>query len=124
MRKLLGGGMRQAGVIAAPGILALTGMTRRLQEDHDNARLLAEGIAAMPGVVLDPPRVDTNIVVFRMPGVEAAAAFAQALEREAVLVSNFGAGRLRVVTHYGISAADCRRALDVMSRVWAAAGRA
>jgi threonine aldolase len=118
MRKILGGGMRQAGVIAAPGILALTEMVPRLREDHDSARILADGVAALPGVVLDPPRVDSNIVVFRVPGVQAAEAFAEALGREGVLVSNFGAGRLRVVTHYGITAADCRKAVDVMTRVW------
>jgi threonine aldolase len=118
MRKILGGGMRQAGVIAAPGILALTEMVARLGEDHENARILAAGLAALPGVVLDPPAVHTNIVVFRLPGVAAAEAFANALTREGVLVSDFGAGRLRVVTHYGITGADCRRAVAVMTRVW------
>jgi threonine aldolase len=119
MRKILGGGMRQAGVIAAPGILALTEMVPRLKEDHESARILAEGAAALPGVVLDPPRVDTNIVVFRMPAVAAAEEFVEALARRGVLVSNFGEGRLRVVTHYGITAADCRDAVKVMARVWA-----
>jgi threonine aldolase len=120
MRKILGGGMRQAGVIAAPGILALTEMAGRLREDHENARILADGISALPGVVLDPPRVDTNIVVFRMPSREAAEAFAEAVSRQGLLISDFGAGRLRVVTHYGISSADCREAVDLMTRVWAA----
>jgi len=118
MRKILGGGMRQAGVIAAPGILALTEMVARLGEDHANARILADGLAALPGVALDPAAVHTNIVVFGMPGVAVAEAFATALTREGVLVSDFGAGRLRVVTHYGITAADCRRAVEVMTRVW------
>jgi threonine aldolase len=119
MRKILGGGMRQAGVIAAPGILALTEMVARLHEDHENARILAEGAAALPGVVLDPSRVDTNIVVFRVPDAKVAEAFADALAREGVLVSDFGAGRLRVVTHFGITAADCRKAVETMTRVWA-----
>jgi threonine aldolase len=119
MRKILGGGMRQAGVIAAPGIVALTEMVDRLAEDHRNARILADGVAALPGVVLDPPEVDTNIVVFRMPGVTAAEAFAAALEAEGVLISDFGKGRLRVVTHDGISESDCRAAVAVMKRVWA-----
>ena len=118
MRKMLGGGMRQAGVIAAPGILALTDMVPRLAEDHANARILADGISRLPGIVLAPPRVDTNIVVFRLPDVAAAEAFAGALEREGVFVSNFGAGRLRVVTHYGITEADCRRAVEIMQGVW------
>jgi threonine aldolase len=118
MRKILGGGMRQAGVIAAPGIIALTEMVSRLADDHRNAKILADGVAALPGVVLDPPEVDTNIVVFRMPAVAQAEAFEAALGRAGVLVSNFGAGRLRVVTHDGITEADCRAAVEVMTRVW------
>ncbi|MBP1634894.1 MAG: Threonine aldolase [Acidobacteria bacterium] len=116
MRKILGGGMRQAGVIAAPGILALTEMVDRLAEDHANAKILAEGLARVPGVALDPSEVETNIVVFKLPGVEAAAAYAAALEREGVLVSDFGGGRLRVVTHYGIDEAGCRRAVEIFHR--------
>lgn len=118
MRKILGGGMRQVGVIAAPGIIALTEMVNRLADDHRNARILADGLSALGGVQLDPPEVDTNIVVFRMPGVPEAEAYANALEREGVLVSNFGGGRLRMVTHDGITDADCRKAVDVMQRVW------
>jgi threonine aldolase len=118
MRKILGGGMRQAGVIAAPGILALTEMVDRLADDHRNARILADGIAALPGVALDPPEVDTNIVVFRMPGVADAERYEEALGQEGVLVSNFGGGRLRVVTHDGITGDDCRAAVGVMERVW------
>jgi threonine aldolase len=118
MRKILGGGMRQAGVIAAPGIIALTEMVGRLADDHRNARILADGVRSLEGVVLDPLEVDTNIVVIRMPGVTAAEAYESALEREGVLVSNFGGGRLRVVTHDGITEADCRAAVDVMHRVW------
>jgi len=117
MRKILGGGMRQAGVIAAPAILALTDMVARLADDHRHARILADGITSLPGVVLDPPEVDTNIVVFRMPGVAQAEALEEALEREGVLVSNFGGGRLRAVTHDGITEADCRAAVEVMARV-------
>jgi len=75
-------------------------MVGRLAEDHRNARILADGIAALPGIVLDPARVDTNIVVFRLPSASRAEAFATALEDKG-LVSDFGAGRLRVVTHYG-----------------------
>lgn len=122
MRKLLGGGMRQVGVIAAPGLVALTGMVERLAEDHRNARILAEGLAALMGVGLDPAEVDTNIVVFRMPSVAKAEAFASALAEQGVLISDFGAGRLRVVTHYGLSEADCRQAVAVMQSVWASMG--
>jgi threonine aldolase len=122
MRKILGGGMRQAGVIAAPGIVALTEMVGRLADDHRNARILADGVSALQGVVLDPPDVDTNIVVFRMPDATRAEAFEDALGREGVLVSNFGGGRLRVVTHDGITEADCRAAVEVMRRVHMAQG--
>jgi len=122
MRKILGGGMRQAGVIAAPGIIALTEMVSRLADDHRNARILADGIAALAGVALDPPEVDTNIVIFRLPGAAAAERFEEALEREGVLVSNFGGGRLRLVTHDGITEADCRAAVAVMQRVHGALG--
>ena len=118
MRKMLGGGMRQAGVVAAPGIIALTEMVSRLADDHRHARILADGVAALPGVVLDPPEVDTNIVVFRMPAVAQAEAFETALGRTGVLVSNFGGGRLRVVTHAGITEADCRAAVEIITRVW------
>ena len=119
MRKMLGGAMRQAGVIAAPGLLAITQMVPRLEEDHQNAKILAEGIAALPTVVLDPPRVDTNIVVFRVPGgAGQAEAFATALEKDGLFISDFGGGRLRVVTHYGISEQDCQNAVEIMTRVW------
>jgi threonine aldolase len=113
-RKMLGGGMRQAGVIAAAGIVALTEMVDRLAEDHANAQKLADGLAALPGVALDPPTVATNIVVFRLPGAPAAEAFAASLSERGVLVSNFGAGRLRMVTHYGITAEDCERAVAIL----------
>jgi len=118
MRKILGGGMRQAGVIAAPGILALTEMVSRLADDHRNARILADGVAMLGGVALDPPEVDTNIVIFRMPSVAAAEAYETALEREGVLVSNFGRGRLRLVTHDGVTEADCRAAVAIMRSVY------
>jgi threonine aldolase len=118
MRKMLGGGMRQVGVIAAPGIVALTEMVGRLAEDHRHARILAEGVAALPGIALDPPEVDTNIVIFRAPSVAKAEAFASALGDHGVLISDFGAGRLRLVTHYGLSEADCRQAVSVMQSVW------
>jgi threonine aldolase len=119
MRKILGGGMRQAGVIAAPGIVALTKMVDRLAEDHANAKILAEGVAKLPGVSLDLATVQTNIVVFQMPGVDEAATLQAAVGNEGVLISDFGGGRLRMVTHYGITADDCRQALGVIVRCWA-----
>ena len=120
MRKVLGGGMRQVGVIAAPDIVALTEMVERLAEDHHHARILADGVTALAGVALDPPQVDTNIVVFRMPSVAHAEGYVAALQREGVLISNFGGGRLRMVTHYGISEADCRAVVGLMRQTWEA----
>ncbi len=117
-RKMLGGGMRQAGVIAAPGLIALTQMVSRLAEDHRNAKILADGVRSLPGVRLDPPEVDTNIVVFQVANAAQAESYSAALDAQGVRVSDFGAGRLRMVTHYGISAEDCRKAVDVMQRVW------
>jgi threonine aldolase len=119
MRKILGGGMRQAGVIAAPGIVALTSMVGRLAEDHANARILAEGVAKLPGVTIDLATVQTNIVVFRMPGVEAAERLQAAAEEAGVRLSDFGTGRLRMVTHFGITADHCHQALRTIEKCWA-----
>lgn len=120
-RKMLGGGMRQVGVLAAAGLVALRDMVDRLAEDHANAKVLAEGLASMPGISIDPAAVETNIVIFRLPDATHAAAFRDAAKREGVLVSVVGGGRLRAVTHYGITADDCRAALDAMRRALRAA---
>jgi threonine aldolase len=116
VRKMLGGGMRQAGVIAAAGIVALSEMVERLAEDHANARVLAEGVASLPGVSFDPSAVRTNIVVFRVPSAVAAAALAAAARQQGLLVSDFGGGRIRMVTHCGIAADDCRRAIQILTK--------
>jgi threonine aldolase len=111
-RKQLGGGMRQAGVIAAAGIVALTEMVERLDEDHANARLLAEGLAALPGVSLDLARVQTDIVRFELaPDGPAPAAFLAALRERGVLMGAMGGRTVRAVTHYGISAEDVQTAV-------------
>ena len=116
-RKMLGGGMRQAGVLAAAGLVALDEMIDRLAEDHANAKILAEGLAAMPGIAIDPAAVETNIVIFRLSDANRASAFRDAATREGVLLSVVGGGRLRAVTHCGITAQDCRTALDAMRRI-------
>ena len=121
-RKMLGGGMRQAGVLAAAGLVALDEMIDRLAEDHANARRLAEGLARLPGVQLDPTTVETNIVSF---GVSAApvAEFLAAIRRAGVLAGSPGAGRVRMVTHYGIDADAIDSALErVASAMTAAVG--
>jgi threonine aldolase len=118
MRKILGGGMRQAGVIAAPGIVALTEMVDRLAEDHRHARILAEGVARLPGVDLDLASVQTNIAIFRLPSVAEAEKLQAAAENAGVLLSDFGGGRLRMVTHYGITEDDCRKAVGIIEKSW------
>jgi threonine aldolase len=117
-RKILGGGMRQAGVIAAAGVVALETMIDRLAEDHDNARLLAEGLSQVPGVRIDPEWVQTNIVVF---DVDEGPAFQARLRDSGVLTTGFGPTRLRMVTHYGITRADIAKALERIGRAAAAA---
>jgi len=118
-RKMLGGGMRQAGILAAAGIVALTRMVDRLAEDHAHARILAEGIASIPGFRIDLSSVQTNIVVWELghPGLTAQGVVA-GLEREGVRISYFpGTARLRAVTHYGITRSDVDLALRALQRV-------
>jgi threonine aldolase len=112
-RKLLGGGMRQAGIIAAAGIVALEKMVDRLKEDHENAKLLAAGLAKLNGVKVDPETVQSNIVCFRVDGVGARneEEFMKELKARGVLVSSFGGGKLRMVTHYGIAKEDVEYAV-------------
>jgi threonine aldolase len=112
VRKLLGGGMRQAGVLAAAGILALTEMVDRLAEDHAHARMLAEGLARLPTVQIALETVQTNLVVFRLdPARWTPATFIAAMRAEGILLSGFGDDRLRFATHYGITHADIDRTL-------------
>jgi threonine aldolase len=119
-RKVLGGGMRQAGVLAAAGIVALTEMTGRLAQDHENAQRLAAGLAALPGIALDPQAVRTNIVYFDIarPGL-AAAEFTRRLEQAGVRMLPTAAQRVRAVTHYEVDAAGIDRALAAAARALA-----
>ncbi len=110
MRKMVGGGMRQGGIIAAAGIYALERMVDRLAEDHSNAKALARGIAELPMVELDPDSVETNIVIFDVRGDWMA--FHRAIKQAGVLVSIYGNARMRMVTHYGIERADIAEALE------------
>jgi threonine aldolase len=117
MRKLLGGAMRQAGVIAAPAIVALQTMVDRLPEDHARARMLAKGIAGIPGLAIDPETVQSNIVVFRPEKPIDQAALRNELKSEGILSSDFGRRGVRIVTHYEITDEDISRTLDVLSGV-------
>jgi threonine aldolase len=114
-RKRLGGGMRQAGVLAAAGLLALEESPRRLHEDHANARWMAERLAELPGVSLDPGAVRTNIVIFDVSGTGKTGPQLSAEFRErGVLINAVNAARMRVVTHFDVSRAECERALEAV----------
>ncbi len=117
-RKMLGAGMRQVGVLAAAGVFALNHMVGRLAEDHANARRLAQGIAGIPGLNVDPDGIDTNIVIFGVDGgTPAAERFRAEVANAGVKTGPPGAdGRIRVVTHYGIDSAHIDRALAVFAR--------
>jgi len=117
-RKALGGGMRQAGVIAAAGIVGLTEMVDRLADDHANARLLAAGLAQLPGVTSEP--VHTDILYFRVHHPRyTAQALQDALFARGVGVLALGPGRIRAVTHYGIETADIEETLDILQNLLA-----
>lgn len=118
VRKVLGGGMRQAGVLAAAGIVALEKMVDRLREDHDNARRLAEGIAGIEGLAIDPANVHTDIVYFDVVGTDLAAdTLIKRLSDRGVRMLSVGPKRIRAVTHYGITADDIERTIGVLEEV-------
>lgn len=129
-RKLLGGGMRQVGVLAAPGLLALAdgpaGMIERLAEDHVNARRLADGLADMPGIVdLDPARVRTNFVFFALSRPELRERLIDEMERAGVgMIIYPHSPWIRAVTHYGISAPDIDQAIERVHSALVAVGLA
>jgi len=115
-RKMLGGSMRQVGVLAAAGLYALDNMVERLAGDHANARTLAEGLAEMPGVEIDLSRVQTNIVTFDLPA-RPVDGFLRACASREVRGGSPGGNRVRLVTHHGIEAADIQRSLAVFEEV-------
>jgi len=118
-RKALGGGMRQVGVLAAAGIVALETMVDRLAEDHQNARRLAEGIAATAWLAIDLERVQTNIVIFGL-GDEVQMTpqeFVAALAQRGVKLNSVGGRRFRAVTHCGISAEDIETSIAALQQV-------
>ncbi|UCD19953.1 MAG: low-specificity L-threonine aldolase [candidate division WOR-3 bacterium] len=115
-RKLLGGGMRQAGIIAAPGIVALGRMVDRIADDHKNARRLAEGIARIPGLSIDLPTVYTNIVYFDIDtGRIKTDALKAMLDRKGIKALPTGPARFRMVTHYGITEEDIDLTISVLN---------
>lgn len=117
-RKRLGGGMRQVGVVAAAGIVALDHMVDRLADDHVNARTLAEGLAEMSGVKCELERVQTNLVYFDLDHMPARV-FTEECARRGLLGDATGAHRMRFVTHYGIGPEDVQSALKICEEVLA-----
>jgi threonine aldolase len=117
-RRMFGGAMRQAGIVAAAGLYALDHNLARLPEDHANARLIAERLADVPGVVLDLATVQTNIVIYRLSegAPDAATVVARARERS-VLISAFAARTVRVVTHLNVNQVQCEHAASVLREV-------
>jgi len=117
-RRMLGGAMRQSGILAAAGLYALDHHVARLGEDHANARLIAERLAGLSGIVLDLATVETNIIVFQLaPGMPDAAAITARAKEAGVLISALGPRTLRAVTHRDVSQAACRRAADLIAAV-------
>ena len=118
IRKMLGGGMLQAGVLAAAGLSALEEMPARLHEDHANARWMAEQIAGMGGCLIDLETVQTNIVIFRPEG-RTAAEIVAGLKARGVLCGTAGADEVRFVTHRDVDGAACEQAVSALRKVLA-----
>jgi threonine aldolase len=117
-RKRLGGGMRQAGVLAAAGLIALEDMPQRLGEDHALAKLLAQALAATPGIQAWPDKTPTNIVVFDVSGTGLTGdEISSALKDRGVLINPIDRRRMRAVTHYDVTPAQCLTALEALREI-------
>jgi threonine aldolase len=119
VRRMFGGAMRQVGVIAAAGLVALEKMTGRLEEDHVNARLLAHGLSQIAGIRLDPERVQTNIVVFDIQDAGVSVDdLAAKLKERGVLANAINRREMRMVTHKDVSRKQCETALEIIAEVF------
>ena len=116
-RRMVGGGLRQVGIVAAAGIVALEEMVDRLADDHANARHLADGLASIPGIVVDPSVVQTNILFWHHGSIDTVKLNGQLRERG--VLSTMVHGRLRMLTHYGIERQDIDDALAIIREVTA-----
>jgi len=115
IRKMLGGGMRQVGVLAAAGLVALEEGPKRLKEDHENARVLAELLSRIPGIALDPKKVQTNIVIFSVePSGLSSAEFLSQIKSRGVLGVPVDATRVRMVTHLDVARRDIEDAAEAV----------
>jgi len=117
-RKALGGGMRQAGVLAAAGLIALEKMPARLKEDHENAQVLANGLQQIPGIKIDPAKVATNILVFNISATGMnTAEFSRKLAERNVLAAGIDPENMRFVTHMDVNRQDCETALEAIREI-------
>ncbi len=117
-RKMMGGGMRQAGIIAAAGIVALEDMIGRLKEDHNNAKLLAEGISKIPGLYIDLEKVKTNIIYFDLVSSKISPnELVKKMELQGIKFLQTGPNRFRMVTHYGITEEDIKITIETLKKI-------
>ena len=117
-RKRLGGGMRQAGVLAAAGLIALEESPSRLHEDHENARFLAQRLSEIPGIKIDPARVRTNIVIFDISGLGITSAeLSRDLKSAGVRANGINPTRMRMLTHCDVTREDCERAAGILAQL-------
>jgi len=119
VRKMLGGGMRQVGILAAAGLVALESMVDRLAEDHANARQLAEGIARLPHTRVNLDNVQTNIVIFQVDRPGGAADLVNGSLARKVKIHQIGPTSIRCVTHKDVDAEDIERALQALREITA-----
>jgi threonine aldolase len=120
VRKMLGGGMRQAGVLAAAGLIALEEMPKRLADDHTSAKLLAERMSELKQVEVDLGTVQTNIVIFKVRGVADVAPILAQMKQRGVLAGSAATDQIRFVTHNDVDRAACERAAKIATEVIAA----
>ncbi|MFL6414330.1 MAG: threonine aldolase family protein [Bryobacteraceae bacterium] len=117
-RKRLGGGMRQAGILAAAGLVALEDSPSQLQTDHANAQLLANRIASVPGIEIVPSGVKTNIVIFDITGLKISTAdFSRKLKARGVLANGINATHMRMLTHYDVTGEECEHAASLIAEI-------
>jgi len=122
VRKMLGGGMRQAGILAGAGLVALEESPKRLYIDHENARFLAQGLAEIPGVKIDPAKVTTNILFFDIVASGLTAQeVSKRLAAQRVLANPTSASTIRMVTHFDVDRAGCERAIITVRDILAVA---
>jgi threonine aldolase len=117
VKQQIGGAMRQAGIIAAACLYALDHHVERLADDHANARHLADGLAEIPGIELDPAAVETNIVWFDVRGRMSATEVSATLKEQGILVGAYGPTRMRAVTHLDVDRDGIEAALQALARI-------